>query len=243
MSRVNILLITFLIGTLGLSLYSCQSCDDCGPLQKEPAITFKFINQDSLTIVQENLLALNAGIEDINSSLETITGEIQFYNDSIQALDRLITDGDINLEDLRNSLEAKTDSLQTTFTDFQNLRLVEEEKVNILLVTENDIENGRIKIDSLTSTITETSFNFGTDSLESFRFPLSINDDSTTYGIFIDGIKYELSLEYERNFNEDEKSRIEVVVSNIKIDSHTFIEAVNSCEVCISNETSITVSF
>ncbi len=243
MSRVNIHLITFLFGVLGLSLYNCESCDDCGPLQKEPTITFKFVNQDSLTIIQENLLSLNAGIDEINTSLETIAVEIQFYNDSIQTINRLITEGDNNLDNLRNLLQAKTDSLQTTFVNFQNLRLEEEEKVNILLVTENDIENGKIRIDSLTSTVTEASVTFGSDSLESFRFPLSINDDATTYGIFISGVKYELSLEYERNFNEDERSRIEVIVSNIKIGSHTFKEAINSCEVCISNETSITVFF
>ncbi len=243
MSRAGILLLAFFIGTPGLLLYSCENCDDCGPLQKEPAVTLKFINLDSLITIQENIALLNSEIDTINMTLELITGEIQFYNDSIQSLELLVSDSELDLEGLRNSLQEKTDSLQTTFTDFQNLRIEEQEKVNALKLTEADIESGRIRIDSLTSTITETSFSFGVDSLETFRFPLSINDDSTRYAIFITGIKYELLLEYERAFNEDEKSRIEVVVSNIKIGSHTFKEAVNSCEVCGSNDTSITLSF
>ena len=242
MSRGTIILWALLFSAFGLSFYSCENCDDCGPLQKEPAITLKFINQDSLDAVRDSLITLAVSIEKINTTLESIKNELSFYNDSIQSVTLAIAAGEA-LETLLSTLHLKFDSLQTTFGEFQEFRLDEEDKVNQLSVVETTIKNGKIRIDSLLSKTNETVLDFGTDSLESFRFPLSVNLDSTAFGIFIDGSSYELSLEYVRNFKEDEKSRIEVIISNIKIRRHTFKEAIISCEVCTNNETSITLFF
>jgi len=228
---------------LGISIYSCENCDDCGPLQKEPAVTLKFINQDSLNLIQDSLFILATTIEEINISLLSINAELELYSDSLQTIDLAIAGGDDTIDDLRDRLQLKSDSLQTTFTEFQNLRLEKEDETNQLKTIESTINSGKIRVDSLISITNESMIYVGTDSLERFRFPLSVNLDSTVYGIIIAGETYNLALQYERNFNEDEKSRIEVVVSKIRIINHNFKEVINSCEVCISNETSITVFF
>ena len=221
----------------------CNDCDDCGPLEREPTLRSRFINSDSLLIVQDSLVTLTEGIDAIAADLQTINEQITFYNDSVQTINLAITNGNNELDNLLVTVENMIDSLQTTFDDFQELRLGEEQKVNLLESVESDLLKGKLKIDSLVSVLDATSFNFGPDSLEIFRLPLSVNVDSTSYRVFINGNFYELSLEYERSFNEDEKSRIEVIISNIRIRNHTFKEAEISCEICTSNETSVTLSF
>ena len=161
MSRVIILLMALIISVSGLLLNGCENCDDCGPLQKEPAITLKFINQDSLDAVRDSLITLAISIEKINTTLESIKNELSFYNDSIQSVNLAIATGEA-LETLLSTLQFKSDSLQTTFGEFQEFRLDEEDKVNRLSVVETTIENGKIRIDSLLSITNETVFDFGT---------------------------------------------------------------------------------
>ena len=226
-----------------VSLYSCDQCDDCGPLQKEPAINLKFINQDSLQSVEDSLLVLETEILTLDTALRELDAEIQFQNDSLIRVQLAISAGFPDLEEEEQRLTDLVDSLQTTFTEVQEFRIIEEEKFFELQMVETDILNGKLVIDSLVSIDNMTSFNFGTDSLESFRFPLSSDSDSTRYNIHIGSESYQLFLKYVRNFSEDERSRIEILVSDITISDHTFTDIDISCETCSSDETFITAFF
>jgi len=226
-----------------ISITGCDDCDDCGPLLREPTVKVKFFNTDSLENTESALDDLNMEIESFNSTLETLNQTLENVSDSLQMVDALILNGE-ELSSLRDELIDMQDSVQLAFDETLQSRVDAEEELNELNQVKRTIEDGKIQIDSIVSVNDNKSISFGTDSLEVFKFPLSVNQDSTSYQIFIGEINYSLSLEYIRNFSEDERSRIEIIISNIKIkEGHTFEKIDISCEVCASNETSITAYF
>ena len=225
-------------------IYGCQDCDDCGPLLKDPTVNLKFINQDSLGRVEELLTQTTQDLQETISTQTLVNDSIGIINIQLQTIDLDIANGVDGLEELRSELSQQLESLQATFENLQELRLLQESEITVLNNVQSDILSGRIFIDSLVSRTDMTSSDFGTDSLTVFKFPLSVNRDSTAYSIFIGERMFELTLDYVRNFGEDERSRIEVIVSDIKIrEGYTFQQVDINCEVCPSNETTITAYF
>ncbi|MDA0196418.1 MAG: hypothetical protein O2887_15210 [Bacteroidetes bacterium] len=195
----------------------------------------KFINQDSLESIVTSLEFSAAKTDQIIMDListDDFLGEIDIELNSI-AIE--ISAGVEGLISLRDELKDKKDSLQATFTELEAFRdqLANEKKaLNKILKT---IQTGLVRIDSLVSIEDGNVLIFEPDSAVSFRFPISIAADTSSFRVFIGEKNFDLTLEYNRIYNEDEKSRIEVIINNLMVKNHTFKMVELDCTKCTNN--------
>jgi len=221
---------------------SCEKCTDCGPLRREPGVQMKFINQDSLETILADLELSAATTNQIISDListDDLLGEI---NIELNTVAMQISAGVEGLIPLRDELQDKKDSLQSTFIELEAFReQVANEKIVLNKILET-IQTGLVRIDSLLSLVDGNVLIFEPDSAVSFKFPLSVAADTSSFRVFIGEENFDLTLEYNRIYNEDEKSLIEVIINNLMVKNHTFRMVELGCTNC-SNNASINAYF
>ncbi|MEQ9425616.1 MAG: hypothetical protein RJQ09_14420 [Cyclobacteriaceae bacterium] len=240
MSTIKLIILVVILG-LSLSLFpGCESCDDCGPLQSEPTLLFKFFNRDSLETIEAVISSKEAvrdsivnGIESTDSLKEVID---KFKND-------LILTSDPIFEDTIIVLQMKSDSLLDVFKQLSDAKTSIESTINDLEDQLTLVNSGLTKVDSIISVADGNGIVLSSDSLDSFNIPLAVNSDNSSYRFIIGGKSFELTLNYIRSFVEDEKSRIVVLISNITLVDHNFKEVEISCTDCSNKNTSVTAYF
>jgi len=86
-----------LIGSLGF--LSCQDCNDCGPAENEPYVSFRFFNIDSLIKVEDTLLVLEDSLDKVIEGIDT---------------------GNTELDTIRQVLEEEIDLYNQVYTDIKD---------------------------------------------------------------------------------------------------------------------------
>lgn len=223
-----------LIGLLiGIVLfYSCDPCNDCPTKTGEPTVLLKFLNYDSLVVMQDSLWVVDT---------------LLVVNDSLTLINDLIDEGQNDLEEAQLSLENYID----LFTDLRpgqsdnsfrrQLLDIEDSLENVI----NVIESGEVHIPYVS--IPEIDYiNQYEDSIADFILPLAISASKSTYNFEITGNQlHQVILEYDLI---DELTIDKVVrrsAQNITVFSHSFDSVSIPCDtlICVDGNTEITFVF
>ncbi|CAN0588656.1 unnamed protein product, partial [Laminaria digitata] len=96
------------------------------------------------------------------------------------------------------------------------------------------LEAGLTRIDTIYDLDTD-NFIVNTDSTELYSLPLSPGLNNVNYSLSIAQKRFDVSVSYETELYEDEKSRVGYLARNIAVVSHSFDSLTVDCtENCIS---------
>jgi hypothetical protein len=100
----------FILFTVPLGILSCQDCNDCGPAENEPYVSFRFFNIDSLNKVEDTLAVLEDsldkvidGIDTGNTDLDTIRQVLEEQIDLYNEVHADIKDGKVKIDEVTGS--------------------------------------------------------------------------------------------------------------------------------------------
>lgn len=173
-----------------LALSSCEDCNKCGIEQQEPYFNVKFFNARQLLVVNDSIALVDNRTKNNNLAL---TSSNSFLNTLLDSLD-LETDP-IAIE----SLEFKVDSVTFTIdTIGQSTSRLNASKSKLNQV-KRKIERGAVPLSSITSPRGGEIRYMAKDSLESYRFPLDMNNLMAEYFIDINDQTYTLEVAYSTN--------------------------------------------
>jgi len=224
--------------------YACDPCADCGePLRYDPTVKMIFINQDSADVLNDSIqfnkdsIATNTALRKVN------TDSMKVLQDSLIIVDTLVAAGKeeyIEVQDLFNetidSLSIVSDSLSSYS---KQLTAINTELTKILTV----INKGTVQLQHTSILENGAELNYE-DSTTSFRLPLLLASNQTSYRITIDGIDYTIAFTYE-TFESIDKARVaKVSAGNLEVLSHSFDSLTLNCPSdCISDDATVTVYF
>jgi len=189
-----------------LAYYGCQECDDCGPSLNESFVNLRFYNIDSLVKVEDTL---------------------SIVQDSLDAVNQNIEEGDTTLAMIKEELE---------------------KQIVFYSEIKNNINQGKIKIDEVFGGNGEGPLLFRdsltNDSLSNFRFPLDMNVDESVFIIRIQDETREIGFNYTREIDRG-GDYIVVRVYDTQVVNHTFdsVKVICNQEKCLSNETTFRIYF
>jgi len=106
----------------------------------------------------------------------------------------------------------------------------------------NTIESGDVQVTSITN-VENNSVQTYSDSATTYNLPLSMNSNVSKFSIEIDGISYNLEVEYVKEQVVDEKRRIKIVVSDVNIISHNGFDSTSCQSLNCENETPVKLYF
>ena len=168
---------------IALALGSCEECYKCGIAQPEPYFNVKFRNEDSLADVMQK----SAELDELKIKFEDT---LDLKEDSLNwKLDSLETEQDplkiIKLENAIDTLEADIETLEAKIVAARaNRTLLDKARRKLI--------SGEIALQSITSPGGETvifNADSSSDSANVYRFPLSMNADTSKYIITIKDYK------------------------------------------------------
>ena len=149
---------------------------------------------------------------------------------------------------LEDTLAIIDDEIANGNEDLDSIRNIVVDEIDYYTDVSNDIKNGKLKVDEVYGINGEGPLLFKdsltNDSLSNFLFPLSMNDDASTFIIHIDGMIDTVGLNYLRETDYEDKE-ILVKAFDLDISSYTYDSAKVICneDKCYSNETKIYLYF
>lgn len=236
----------FLIAMWLLTLPACEPCAECGePLLFDPNVQMKFINRDSLLVIQDSLIATENKIDSLNIEGDSLSTKISEWASLINSLTDSIEDGKTQYI---SDTVLYDDSIVIAFA--QNIlvdtALVEENELKTFLTEiETTILSGNVRVDNL-SILENSSQESYTDSALIYSFPLLMQGfDITTFAIDIEDKKDTISFSYTTDLFVDTQRRVEMRAFNIDTVSYTYDSLIFECNTseCLSNEVLVTVYF
>jgi len=221
------------IAVLGY-LSGCTPCDECDIFVSEPTISLEIFNQDSLTQVTQLLEEIEEDIDATTLSLVSLDSSRTAIGDSIEVVVAIIDTGNVSLGPTLDILQSELLAVNSNYS-VDSLLAVELDSINELFNDAmSELEAGLTRIDTLFN-LDGGSYITNTDSSVSFNLPLSPTDNQVNYRLTIGSERIDLSLTYDTELYEDEKSRVGYLARNISLVSHSFDSLNIDCEEnCIS---------
>jgi len=180
--------------------------------------------------------------EECGPSINESLVSFKFYN-----IDSLIKVED-TLAVLEDTLAAIDEEIENGNEGLDSVRNIVENEIAYYTDVQTDIENGKLKVDAVYGINGEGPLLFKdsltNDSLTFFPFPLSMNDDASTFIINIDEMIDTVGLTYFRDTVYVDKE-ILVQAYDLEISSYSYDSAKVICseDNCYSNETKIYIYF
>ncbi len=225
-------------------LFSCRECDDCEVFIGEPKVTMVFINQDSLTSIQSDLNHNQTLIDSLSESIVELELSQSILADSIISTQNAVDQGELGLESTLESLRSDfaVDSLSLISFDDTIQQL---DSLNAVLQSvSSTINSGLLLVSEIRNTVSGYSIS-REDSLTVYTVPLDFNNATTSLEFVIHDEVYELNMAHENELSVDERTRVNVSMTEIEVISHTFQSISLQCNTnsCASNETVIICYF
>ncbi|MEQ9298465.1 MAG: hypothetical protein RIF33_07875 [Cyclobacteriaceae bacterium] len=215
-------------------LSGCTQCDECDILVSEPTVPLQIFNQDSLSQVSTLLTTLSTQIEALDLQVTELETTRSSFEDSVTVLTDLIAQDSIQYEATLASVNDLLASINASYSR-DSLSLADLTEQNELYTTAlSELETGLTRIDTIYDLDTD-NFIVNTDSTELYSLPLSPGLNTINYRLIIGQRRFDLSIVYETELYEDEKSRVGSQARNIAVASHSFDSLTVDCtENCIS---------
>lgn len=215
-------------------LSGCTQCDECDILVSEPTVPLQIFNRDSLIQVSDILAALSPQIDQLASQVDAMEIDRTALADSINVLTELIAADSTQYEGALGAISMLLANLNTTYSQ-DSARLA-------ALVSDNDfytsaiseLELGLTRIDTIYDLDTD-NFIVNTDSVGLYNLPLAPGLNNVNYLLIIGPERFDISLSYDTELFEDEKSRVGYLARNIAVAGHSFDSLTVDCTLnCIS---------
>ncbi|MEQ8712130.1 MAG: hypothetical protein RIC80_03885, partial [Cyclobacteriaceae bacterium] len=215
-------MIKWLILSLSLMyLSSCTQCDECDILVSEPTLPMQIFNQDSLSQVSTRLTELTTQIEALDLQVTELESTRSLFEDSAALLTELIALDSTQYEATLASVKLLLTDIKFFYSrDSSSLAglTAQNELFTTALV---DLEAGLTRIDTIYDLDTD-NFIVNTDSTELYSLPLAPGLNNVNYRLVIGQKRFDLSITYETELYQDEKSRVGYLARNIAVAGHSF---------------------
>ncbi|HHP7242556.1 MAG TPA: hypothetical protein ACFCUD_12840 [Cyclobacteriaceae bacterium] len=215
-------------------IISCNDCDDCGPISNEPTFTLKLFNIDSVAMLQDSIDKNDTTKLIIDTLLMDISGLINHYQDSLDALDTL--EGDFSMDSLR--FQSKIDSLtreDSLFTSESDA--LDTVNMSLNIVT-SELLSGLFPLDQVVNAESGSTKPFEEVQTD-YQIPLNMNADVSNYDLFFNNRVFNLQIGYDRLQLLDQVSRVRIIAENISIISFDpKIDSISDPPICGSSDCS-----
>lgn len=215
-------------------LSGCTQCDECDILVSEPTVPLQIFNQDSLNQVGTLLTTLSAQSEALDLQVAELESTRSLLEDSVIVLTNLIAQDSTQYEATLASVNILLADVNLSYSrDSTSLAEVTSQS-ELYASALSDLEAGLTRIDTIYDLDTD-NFIVNTDSTELYSLPLSPGLNNVNYRLSIAQKRFNVSVSYETELYEDEKSRVGYLARNIAVVSHSFDSLTVDCtENCIS---------
>lgn len=232
--------------SLWFMIQACEPCNDCGvALEINPSVDAIFINRDSLVIIEDSL-AVNIDTTNALDSIQLLNStELRVITDSIALVEDSIANENFAYENLLPSLLFREAVLNDYILSIDTIIYVQDSFNLILRDIQTVINSGLIKPARITILNLEKDFYYE-DSATTFNLPLVLSENLTQYEIIIADESFYLDVSYETGEILNEKRELRISATNIFPMSDSFDSLKYDCnarEICINNETTITLYF
>ncbi|MEQ6121251.1 hypothetical protein [Reichenbachiella sp. MALMAid0571] len=221
-------------------VWSCA--EDAEVFFNDPSLKIRFINADSLKKANDSLDITNSYIANVTEVITYLNSGLNVLEDSIDELNDSIDIGRTDYIEIRDALiEMESEFTSSLELMKENSTLLADLKSELTDVI-NTIESGDVQVTSITN-VENNSVQTYSDSATTYNLPLSMNSNVSKFSIEIDGISYNLEVEYVKEQVVDEKRRIKIVVSDVNIISHNGFDSTSCQSLNCENETSVKLYF
>ncbi|WP_258105139.1 hypothetical protein [Marinoscillum sp. MHG1-6] len=227
-------------------LWKCEPCADCGePVVFDPFISLVFIDYDSLSDLDISLLETNDSLLTLTTLRDSLVDTIGVWNNLLIAYRDSIENGNSDYVDDTVQLDSDISMATADLGEVDTARKYTNVYLTTLQTARTGVNSGKILVDNieLIENQRDTSY---FDSTKTYRLPLLMDSDFTSYKITILGESDTLSFSYEREISTNAQRKVRMRVRNIQLVDYTYQEApVVDCESddCLDNEVLVTVYF
>ncbi|WP_436516731.1 hypothetical protein [Ekhidna sp. To15] len=225
------------IFSLFLIIVACDPCDDCDSISFEPTVSFTFINQDSISSIDDSLaiFAFNDSALSVNEdSLLVLRDSLNTVNESIS------NGGDFTTEKM--NLEQWIAERQVDSTFFATKNKDADSLSTVFNAAKTTINSGLLLVDQIEILGANNLITY-TDSATTWNVPLSFDGSFTEYEVTIAGITETIELAYENIQEVDEQRNVLIRAENIRVVNTPYDSLINCEENCIDGEASFTFYF
>lgn len=228
-------MLKWLIISLSITYLSgCTQCDECDVLVSEPTLPMQIFNQDSLSQVSARLTELAPQIEALETQLAELVTNRSFFEDSVSLLTELTSQDSSQYASTLQAVSALLAEIKMAYTRDSASQASLVSASDIFSAALAQLEAGLTRIDTIYDLDTD-NYIVNTDSTELYSLPLSPGLNNVNYRLVIGQKRFDLSLTYETELYQDEKSRVGYIARNIAVAGHSFDSlTVNCTENCLS---------
>lgn len=222
---------------LFLIIISCDPCDDCTSVSFEPTISFVFINQDSISTIDDSLAVITRN----DSSLTANIDSLDILRDSLKIVNDSIANGG-SLSGEKMNLDQWIVLRQADSTFFAIKNEDGDSIATVLNTTKTSINSGLLLVDQIEILGTSSILTYE-DSAATWSIPLSFDGTFTQYEVTIAGITETVELAYD-NFQEvDESRNVLIRAENIRVINEPYDSLINCEANCVDGEATFTFYF
>lgn len=219
------------------------SCvEDTKVFFNDPTLKIRFINADSLKKINDSLDITNIYISGVAEAIVYFNSGLNVLTDSIGELNDSIENGRTDYIETRDALiELESEFTVSLALMKENSSLLTEIKSGLSDIV-NTIESGNLQVTSIKN-IDNNAVQTFSDSAVTYNLPLSMNTNAARFSIEIEGVSYNLEVEYEKEEVVDEKRRIKILVSDVTIISYSGFDSTSCQSSNCENETPVKLYF
>ncbi len=218
-------------------IIACDPCDDCDSITFEPTVSFVFINQDSINIIDDSLAAIVV----IDSSFTANVDSLSILRDSLQIVNDSIMNGG-SLASERMDLEQWISERQVDSIFFAELNEDGDSITSVLNDVKVTINSGLVLVESLEMPAINSTLTYE-DSATTWTIPLSFDGSFFEYEVTIDGDTETIELAYDIFQEVDDQRNVLVRAENIRVINEPYDSLINCEENCIDGEATFTFYF
>lgn len=219
---------------------SCDPCQDCETILFEPTVTLKFINQDSIQLIQDSLGVIGR----LDSSLAATLDSLEVLRDSLMIIEDSIANGG-SLTQEKANLEMSIAGNLIDSSLFATRLLGSDSIIPLFNQTISTINSGLLQVDNIALLGTGNDLTFDdVDSATIWSIPLSYEKAFTRYEVTIDGTTEIIEFDYDIYEEVDIRRNVLIRAENIRVVNQPYDSVINNCEeTCIDGEASFTFYF
>jgi len=230
---------------LSLTVGLLSSCEESNPetvFVADASVAFSFINQRALSSVIEEVEIKTIENKKTQDSLDAINLRLKLLSDSLTKIQAEINAGNTALEAHLALVISKmsADTIERINYTIQLGDLVSQ--INGLTRKKTIIESGKVKIDTVLILFGLTNISYK-DSLTSYRFPLNIESEISSYLITLAATDFQLDLLHDNNIVVDARRRARVIPENFRTLSTSFDSIKFNCNPCNAGITTVICYF
>lgn len=195
-----------------LGLFSCNDEEISSPLTTNTTIDTRFMNSDSISVLNELISELGTDITELTRLVEAAQSEIDALNIRI------------NLEPENDSLEIwqETVAKLTATKEANETTLSSRQSQNTSFSNKRDsLNQGYSTLKSVTNLLTGESIELDT-LLTTYRLPLDFNSTEAMYLIQVDDEMNQITLTYELEEVISINGRVTLTINNLMVTQNEF---------------------